>query len=419
MKLKTLNQKPICALALVLCMIAPMLMALSPVSAAGTTGVFSAVESGTTNVNSISLLSSPNPINTTVNIDIRIDNASDIWGWTLSNVSWNTAVLQLIGVTEGPFLADNTGGDPTAFIGNSPALWDNTYGLINGGLSEAIQAEAISTDSSGVVATLTFNVTGYGNSPITIAGGNLRATSNDTVGVNVNCNSASVTVARALISLYASGTQNATIYWSAHQNPINQTFQVDVYINGAANVANVWGWNLGVTWDPSVLNLTAITEGSYLSQSGSTLFLAGYIDNFDGLVLSGISDAYLSYITASASSGVLATLTFKIISYKYGLGNSSIGLTVGTPATLLNSGYPHQAVTPVVLNNASYSWYRIPGDVNGDGTVDIYDAILLAAAFNSTPGSRNWNPNADINGDGVVDIYDAIILAAHFGQSLP
>jgi hypothetical protein len=298
-----------------------------------------------------------------------------------------------------------------------------------GGLSEAITAADTSTDASGVLATLTFNVTGYGISPITIAGCNLRATSTDTVGVNVNCNSASITVACALISLYASGTENSTIIWSDHPiNPINQTFQVDVYIDGAANVTNAWGWSLGVTWDPSVLNLINITEGSYLSQSGSTLFLPGSIDNYNGLVLGGISDAYVSYINASASSGVLATLTFEIISYKYGLGNSSIGLTAGTPATLLNSAYPHQAVTPVILYNASYSWYRIPGDVLGDGVVDIYSAIALAAAFNShgpnydypgEPASPNWNPNADILGTGLVDIYDAIVLAANFGQSLP
>ena len=60
----------------------------------------------------------------------------------------------------------------------------------------------------------------------------------------------------------------------------------------------------------------------------------------------------------------------------------------------------------------------IPGDINGDGTVDVYDAIILASAFGSNPSSPNWNPNVDINGDGIVDIYDAIILAAHFGQSI-
>jgi len=61
----------------------------------------------------------------------------------------------------------------------------------------------------------------------------------------------------------------------------------------------------------------------------------------------------------------------------------------------------------------------IPGDINGDGTVDIYDAILESIAFGSSPSSPNWNPNADINGDGIVDIYDAIILSAYFNQHYP
>jgi hypothetical protein len=64
--------------------------------------------------------------------------------------------------------------------------------------------------------------------------------------------------------------------------------------------------------------------------------------------------------------------------------------------------------------NTTLTLYAI-GDVNGDGVVDIYDAITLAKAYNSSPGSPNWNLNADLNGDNVVDIFDAIILANHYG----
>jgi len=61
----------------------------------------------------------------------------------------------------------------------------------------------------------------------------------------------------------------------------------------------------------------------------------------------------------------------------------------------------------------------IPGDINGNGIVDIYDAILFANSMTNTrPGDPNWNPNADIKGDGVIDIYDAIVLAGHFNQHL-
>lgn len=61
----------------------------------------------------------------------------------------------------------------------------------------------------------------------------------------------------------------------------------------------------------------------------------------------------------------------------------------------------------------------IIGDLNGDGTVDIYDAIILANAYNSSPAAPTWNPSADINGDNTVDIYDAILLASHYNEKIP
>jgi parallel beta-helix repeat protein len=61
----------------------------------------------------------------------------------------------------------------------------------------------------------------------------------------------------------------------------------------------------------------------------------------------------------------------------------------------------------------------ILGDINGDFTADIYDAIILANAYNSKPGSPNWNPNSDLKADEIIDIYDAIILANHYNQHYP
>lgn len=56
------------------------------------------------------------------------------------------------------------------------------------------------------------------------------------------------------------------------------------------------------------------------------------------------------------------------------------------------------------------------GDINKDGIIDIYDAILLSGAFSTTPDSPNWNPSADINKDNIVDIYDALVLSGNFGK---
>ena len=62
-------------------------------------------------------------------------------------------------------------------------------------------------------------------------------------------------------------------------------------------------------------------------------------------------------------------------------------------------------------------YMQILGDINQDRRVDLYDAILFASAFNSTPSNPNWNPDADFNGDNVVDVYDAITLANNLGKT--
>jgi hypothetical protein len=62
---------------------------------------------------------------------------------------------------------------------------------------------------------------------------------------------------------------------------------------------------------------------------------------------------------------------------------------------------------------------RIPGDINADGTVNVFDAVILSGAAGSKPGDSNWNPNADINDDQIVDLFDAVILAGHAGEHYP
>jgi hypothetical protein len=59
----------------------------------------------------------------------------------------------------------------------------------------------------------------------------------------------------------------------------------------------------------------------------------------------------------------------------------------------------------------------VPGDINGDGVVDISDAILASHAFGSATGNPDYNPAADLNSDGYIDIFDMLMLAKNFGQT--
>jgi len=56
-----------------------------------------------------------------------------------------------------------------------------------------------------------------------------------------------------------------------------------------------------------------------------------------------------------------------------------------------------------------------PGDVDGDGHVDVVDLLYLVDAFGSVTGDANYDPRCDFNSDGGVDVVDLLILVENFG----
>jgi hypothetical protein len=63
----------------------------------------------------------------------------------------------------------------------------------------------------------------------------------------------------------------------------------------------------------------------------------------------------------------------------------------------------------------------IPGDTNGDRTVNVKDAAVLSAHWYPSPdgpfGPLGYDSKIDINGDSLIDIVDAGILSVHWEQS--
>ncbi|MGP0066694.1 MAG: dockerin type I repeat-containing protein [Isosphaeraceae bacterium] len=52
----------------------------------------------------------------------------------------------------------------------------------------------------------------------------------------------------------------------------------------------------------------------------------------------------------------------------------------------------------------------LPGDVNGDGQVNLADEIAFANAYVTKPDEPDYNPAADYNQNGIINIYDAMAL---------
>jgi hypothetical protein len=62
---------------------------------------------------------------------------------------------------------------------------------------------------------------------------------------------------------------------------------------------------------------------------------------------------------------------------------------------------------------------RITGDINGDGIVDMNDIRIVAAAFLSSPGDPDWNPDADMDQSGFIDVKDLRLACANYLVECP
>ena len=61
----------------------------------------------------------------------------------------------------------------------------------------------------------------------------------------------------------------------------------------------------------------------------------------------------------------------------------------------------------------------LPGDVDADKDVDLFDAVAFLLCYGVKVGNPKYNPNLDIDNDGQISLFDAVILLKHYGQKDP
>ena len=168
---------------------------------------------------------------------------------------------------------------------------------------------------------------------------------------------------------------------------IGEEFDVDINIIGGPDVR---GYKLTVEYDRNSLRYVSHTHGDYLSDK---VYKGPIISKLGKVSFSNVSTA-----DAGSGDGVLATITFEVLSRR--------ASTISLNAILSNSDgerLPYIAISGKVIEP--------PWDVNGDGSVDILDLSYVAARF----GDKDQT-GADVNRDGVVDIKDLITVASGMGR---
>jgi len=59
----------------------------------------------------------------------------------------------------------------------------------------------------------------------------------------------------------------------------------------------------------------------------------------------------------------------------------------------------------------------IPGDVDGNFQVDIYDVVKLCNHYGYERSDHGYDADCDIDGDGHIDIYDVVTMCNHYGET--
>ena len=126
-----------------------------------------------------------------IQVNITVSNVQNLWGWQISGMRFNPAVLSLTKVAEGPFLQQ---AGQTMFSSTS----SDSYAVDQGDLSQMydILLSTSGVSGSGVIATLTFTVLATGTSQLNFNATSLVAPppTGSTTGVPITSNAINATL---------------------------------------------------------------------------------------------------------------------------------------------------------------------------------------------------------------------------------
>ncbi len=195
-------------------------------------------------------------------------------------------------------------------------------------------------------------------------------------------------------------------------------FIVNVTFENVPSDPGIAGIEFSLIWDPAILTAQKLTDVVFHevtppAEHGNIWQLQNIISEGQAkytYTWQDLARARVGGYLPISGNHTVATVEFKAV----GEGTTTVHLStliIASPDGV-GLGYSlHDSIVTIVD--------CVVADINRDGIVDIYDALILASAYDAVLGSPSWKPNADINGDNVIDIYDAMLLANHYNYHYP
>lgn len=150
----------------------------------------------------------------------------------------------------------------------------------------------------------------------------------------------------------------------------------------------------------------AIVGQGYNVQSNVTITNNGEFTKAFNVTLNANMTILATFMNITLTSGNSTTFSFTWNTTSFMKGNYTISVTI--------------TLFPENINFAGgWVFVTIPGDVDGDRDVDIYDVVKITGIYNSERGDPQFNPNSDLDCNGKIQIYDVVMCTSHYGQKDP
>lgn len=237
----------------------------------------------------------------TFTVQVKVTNVLNLYTYQFK-LSWNPSFLEVTSVTEEPFLSSE-GSYVTYFrdkVYNTPdAMGVSGYLYVASSLLGEPSTAAAS--GKGTLATIEFLVKEKGNSALHFYDTQLVS--------SLMVEMAHQTKDGAFLSLPPAeiNVEPSTIV-DAFLQP-GSTFSVNVSVTKAVGV---YSWNLNMSWDPALLNVTSIEEGIFLNQSLYNTTFNSQISPEEGRFYVNCSLFGEPPEVAASGNGTLLNVTFLV-----------------------------------------------------------------------------------------------------------
>lgn len=197
--------------------------------------------------------------------------------------------------------------------------------------------------------------------------------------------------------------RNAVIEAGSLTTYPGDTIKVPISVRNNPGISSI---KLTVTYDPAVLGYKGCTFNEALTSIAGSQTVVN--DTQSGRVV-------LSWVVANAAytdaKGDIAVLDFEVKSVAENT-SSSVSISYEPESTFDNNLVDQK----FLIKNGTVQVNMIrPGDINGDGTVKVNDALLLLNyVCDLRKGEVKGNP--DVNGDGAVNNKDVVILLRYIAK---